>query len=58
MGKIQEEILEAFYEELGKAEAVDDEMVKRLRQLLSSEKKVKADEVAAILSGSRESVPQ
>lgn len=50
MGKIQEEILEAFYEELTKSPVIDEGMMTELRKLLATSKKVKADDVVAILA--------
>ena len=50
MGKIQEDILESFYQELTKLEDFDEAIVKELRDLLSSDKKPKADAVAAVFA--------
>ena len=50
MAKIQEEILDAFFEKLNDSETVDKEMIDGLRALLSSDKKLKADEIAAVFT--------
>lgn len=47
---IQEDIFEAFFEELAKAEAVDEEAIKRLRAVFGPGKKAKADEIVGALT--------
>ncbi len=50
MAKIQEDILEAFFEKLNDSEAVDKVMVDGLRTLLNSDNKLRADEIAAVFT--------
>ncbi len=50
MAKIQEKILEAFFEKLNDSEAVDKVMVDGLRTLLSSDNKLRADEITAVFT--------
>ena len=50
MAKIQEVILDAFFEKLNNSETVDKEMIDGLRALLCSDKKLKADEIAAVFT--------
>ena len=50
LAKIQEKIAEAFFEKLDDSEAVNKEMIDGLRALLSSDNKLKADEIAAVFT--------
>ena len=50
VAKIQEEILDVFFEKLNDSETVDKEMIDGLRALLSSDNKLKADEIAAVFT--------
>ena len=55
MAKIQAEILESFYKELTKVDNIDQEMLKKLRELFSSGKKLKADDIVAVFTQEPES---
>ena len=50
MAKIQEDILEAFFEKLNDSEAVDKVMVDGLRTLLSSDNRLRAEEITAVFT--------
>lgn len=50
MTTIQEEILDSFYAKLGESEEIDEQMIQALRALFESEKKLKADDFAAIFA--------
>lgn len=50
MAKIQEEILESYFQKLDDAAAVDQHIIDGLRKLLCSDNKPKADDVAAVFS--------
>jgi len=55
MGKVLNEVLDAFYRKLSESDAVDEQMVNDLRALFDSGKKLKAgDLVAAFLRESKE----
>ena len=49
MAKVLDEILESFYAKLSESDTVNEAMVKELRTLFASEKKLKADDFVAIL---------
>lgn len=49
MAKVLNEILEAFYTKLSESRALDESTVNELRTLLTSGKKLKADDFVAIL---------
>ena len=49
MAKVLDEILESFYAKLSESDTVNEAMVKELRTLFASEKKLKADDLVAIL---------
>ncbi|WP_423925893.1 hypothetical protein [Candidatus Palauibacter sp.] len=48
MAKVLEGILESFYATLSESGAVSEAMIKELRTLFASEKRLKADDFAAI----------
>lgn len=50
MGKVLNEVLDAFYKKLSESDAVDGEMVKDLRTLFDADKKLKAGDFVAVLS--------
>ncbi len=50
MAKIQDEILETFLAQLEKTDAFSKERVKKLRQVFTSGKKPKAEDLVRILS--------
>lgn len=50
MAKIQNEILQAFLAELEKANDFSEDRVKRLREVFTNGKKVKAEELVKVLS--------
>jgi hypothetical protein len=50
MPPVQDDILNTFCTKLSNAQAIDPAMVEALRKVLSSAKKLKADEVVALLS--------
>ena len=52
MATVQEEILNAFYQKLPKSGAIDQSTIDALRKALTSTKKLKADEIVAILASS------
>ena len=49
MAKVLDEILERFYVKLSESDTVNKATVKQFRTLFASEKKVKADDIVAIL---------
>ena len=49
MAKVLDEILEAFYAKLSESDSVSEATVKELRNLLASERNLKADDFVAIL---------
>jgi hypothetical protein len=49
MAIIQKDVLTAFYTKLGKSKEFDQPMVDSLRKLLESDKKIKVEELIAIL---------
>lgn len=49
MSVVQQDILTAFYAKLGKSTEFDQRMIDTLRNLLEPDKKVKADDIAALL---------
>ena len=51
------EILESFFEALSKSEAIDEETLEALRALFKSGKKLKPDDIVAILSGATGETP-
>jgi hypothetical protein len=57
MAKVLNEILDAFYEKLSESDAVDAETAQALRALFESDKKLKADDFVAILSGAAKEPP-
>ena len=58
MAKVLDEILESFYAKLSESDTVNESMVKELRTLFASEKKLKADDLVAILKkAAQESEP-
>jgi hypothetical protein len=50
MPPVQDDILNTFCAKLSNAESMDPAMVEALRKVLSSAKKLKPDEVVAVLS--------
>ncbi len=58
MSKVQEEIQEAFYRELATVDGVDEQMLRELRELFSSGKKVKADALVAAFARTSASDPK
>jgi len=50
MPPVQDDILNTFCTKLSNAQSIDPAMVEALRKVLSSAKKLKADEVVALLS--------
>jgi len=50
MAKVQEHILNAFYERLSESDSVSRETIKAMRALLESGEKLKADDFVAILT--------
>jgi hypothetical protein len=50
MGRIQEEILDAFYTKLSASETVGPLLVEEIRRLFASGYKLKADDLVRILS--------
>jgi len=52
MATVQEEILNVFYQKLSKSGSIDQPTIEALRRALTSTKKLKADEIVAILAGS------
>lgn len=57
MARVLNEILESFYGKLSGSDAVDEKTVKALRALFESDKKLKAVDFVAILSGATEEPP-
>lgn len=49
MATVLDEILESFYTKLAESDAFDDATMKELRVLFTSDKKMKADDLVAIL---------
>jgi hypothetical protein len=49
MAIIQKDVLTAFYKKLGKSKEFDQPMLDSLRKLLESDKKIKVEELVAIL---------
>ncbi len=49
MAKVLDEILERFYVKLSESDTVNKATVKQFRTLFASEKKLKADDIVAIL---------
>lgn len=49
MAKVLDEILASFYEKLSESDTVNEAVVKELRTLFASEKKLRADDFVAIL---------
>lgn len=58
MSKVQEEIQESFYRELATVDGVDEQMLRELRELFSSGKKVKADALVTVFARSSASDPK
>ena len=50
MATVQDDILKAFYEKLGKLDTVDATAVGAIRKVLESGKKLKADDLVTILA--------
>ena len=50
MAKIQDEILESFFQQLSELEAVGAPMIAGLRKLLGSRGKPKVDDIAAVFA--------
>ncbi len=50
MAAVQEEILSAFYEKLGKSGSVDQATIDALRAALTAGKKLKSEDFAVILA--------
>lgn len=50
MPPVQDDILNAFCAKLSNVESIDQAMIDALRKVLSSSKKLKPDEVVALLS--------
>jgi hypothetical protein len=53
LAKVLSIILDSFYQQLSESEAIDAQTVSELRALFQSGKKLKADDVVAIISGTR-----
>jgi len=51
MAKVLNAILDSFYQKLSESEAIDARTVSELRALFQSGKKLKADDVVAVISG-------
>jgi hypothetical protein len=49
MSTVQEDILKAFYAKLGLSQEFDKAMIDEVRTLLGSDKKLKADDLVAVL---------
>jgi hypothetical protein len=49
MSVVQQDILTAFYAKLSKSTEFDQRMIDALRNLLEPDKKVKADDIVALL---------
>jgi hypothetical protein len=54
MATIQQEILDSFYEELATSDTVDAAMIDSLRELFHSGRKLRADDVVAVLVKEKE----
>lgn len=50
MATVQEEILKTFYAKLAKSGSIPAQTIEALRKTLSSTKKLKAEDIAAILA--------
>lgn len=50
MSRVLDEILKSFYSRLAESDAVDEAMIAELRAAFESEKKLKADDIVAVLS--------
>lgn len=50
MATVQKDVLAAFYATLSKSKEFDQPMIDALRGLLESNKKVKADDIVALLA--------
>lgn len=57
MARVLDEILDSFYQKLSETDAVSEETVKTLRALIESDKKLKADDFVAVLSGAAKEPP-
>lgn len=49
MAKVMDDILESFYAMLAESDTIEDAVIKELRALFASQKKLKADDFVAIL---------
>ncbi len=58
MATVLDEILDAFYERLGASEKIDAATIEALGVLFQSGKKLKADDVVAILESAAKEGPQ
>jgi len=54
MATVQEQILMSFFGKLADTDELDEETITALRSLLQSDKKVKAEEVVALLKENTE----
>ena len=53
MAAIQEEILDDFLTRLSKSKGIDEELIRALRALFSTDGKLKADDLVAIYEAAR-----